>query len=101
MVNSQRYRFPKTVLFGITGLYIILIVATYFLYYIEPYINCVKRILVAQVMALLFQVVLNYVNYHSKNKIFILTTLFISAMIVSGVLSTFFNLELMCKYFGI
>lgn len=100
MKNSQRFKFPKTVLFGITSLYIILMLATYFLYYKESVIVCAKRMLLAQTLALVFQVVLNYVNYHSKNKIVILATLFVSAMLFLGALSAFFNLGLMCEVYG-
>lgn len=100
MTNSQRYKFPKTVLFGITALYLIVMIATYFLYFKEPVIICAKRLLVAQSIALFFQIVLNYINYHSKNKIVILATLFVSSMLVLGVLSAFFNLGLMCEIYG-
>ncbi|MCG2419667.1 hypothetical protein K8089_11595 [Aequorivita sp. F47161] len=100
MKNSQRFKFPKTVLFGITGLYIVLMLATYFLYYKEPVIVCAQRMLVAQSVALVFQVVLNYINYHSTKKIVILATLFFSAMLFMGALSAFFNLGLMCEFYG-
>ena len=75
-------------------------VATYFLYFKEPFVDCAKRLLAAQALALVFQILLNYVNYRSKEKIVILATLFVSAMLFSGVLSSFFNFELMCKYLG-
>ncbi|WP_026451676.1 hypothetical protein [Aequorivita capsosiphonis] len=100
MINSQRFKFPKTVLFGITALYIILMLATYFLYFKEPVIVCAKRMLVAQSLALVFQVILNYVNYHSNRKIVIFATLFVSAMLVMGAISAFFNLGLMCEIYG-
>jgi len=100
MANSQRFRFPKTVLFGITALYLILMIATYFLYFKEPVIVCAQRMLVGQSIALVFQVVLNYVNYHSNRKIVILATLFVSAMLFMGALSAFFNLGLMCEIYG-
>lgn len=74
--------------------------ATYFLYYKEPVIVCAKRMLVAQSLALVFQVVLNYISYHSKNKIVIFATLFVSAMLFLGALSAFFNLGLMCELYG-
>ncbi|MDN3725380.1 hypothetical protein QRD02_13410 [Aequorivita sp. SDUM287046] len=101
MNNSQRFRFPKTVLFGITALYIIIMLATYFLYYNEPTVGCAKRLLIAQTIALIVQVILNYINYHSHRKIVVLATLFVSTMIVMGVISSFFTLELMCGYYGI
>jgi len=100
MRNSQRFKFPKTVLFGITVLYIVLMLATYFLYYKEPVIVCAQRMLTAQGLALLFQVALNYINYHSKNKIVILATLFVSAMLFIGALTAFFNLGMMCQFYG-
>jgi hypothetical protein len=100
MTNSRRFKFPKTVLFGITALYIILMLATYFLYYKEPVIVCTQRMLVAQSVALVFQIILNYINYHSKNKIVILASLFISTMLALGALSAFFNLGLMCELYG-
>lgn len=56
--------------------------------------------LVGQSIALVFQVVLNYVNYHSKQKIVILATLFVSTMLLMGALSAFFNLGLMCEFYG-
>lgn len=87
-------------MFGITSLYILVIILTYALYFKEPVIDCAKRLMFGQVIALLFQVVLNYFNYHSQNKIVVLATLFVSAMIFSGVLSSFFQLELLCKYLG-
>lgn len=100
MINSKRFRFPKTVLFGITVLYIILILTTYFLYYKEPIIICAKKMLVAQFIALAFQIVMNYINYHSNKKIVILATLFISAMLLFGAISAFLNLGLMCELYG-
>lgn len=100
MANSQRFRFPKTVLFGITALYIVLMVATYILYYKEPVIVCAQRMLTAQTIALIVQVGLNYINYHTNKKIIVLATLFVSAMIFLGALSAFFNLGLMCEFYG-
>ena len=100
MTNSQRFKFPKTVVFAITALYIVVMVATYFLYYKEPTIICAQRLLVSQTIAWVFQVVLNYVNYHSHRKIVVLATLFISAMLFMGVLSSFFNLGIMCEVYG-
>lgn len=95
-----RYRFPKTVLFGITVLYVVLMFLTYTLYYKEPVIVCAKRMLVAQSIALAFQIILNYFNYRSSNKIVVLATLFISVMLFFGALSAFFNLGLMCELYG-
>lgn len=100
MTNVQRFKFPKTVLFVITTLYIILMLATYFLYFKDPFIACAKRMLVAQCIALVFQGVLNYVNYKSQRKIVVLATLFVSAMLFSGVLSAFFNLKITCQFYG-
>lgn len=100
MTNSQRFKFPKTVLFGITGAYIVLIIATYFFYYKEPVKICATRMMVAQSIALVFQIVLNYVNYHSNRKIVILATLFVSSMILFSAISAFFNLGLMCEIYG-
>lgn len=100
MANSQRFKFPKTILFGITALYVVLMLATYYLYYKEPVIVCAQRMLAAQGLALLFQVALNYINYHSKNKIVILATLFVSAVIFFGALTAFFNLAMMCEIYG-
>ncbi|SDW30063.1 hypothetical protein [Aequorivita viscosa] len=100
MRNSQRFKFPKTVLFGITTAYLVLIIATYLYYYKEPIIVCAQRMLVAQGIALLFQVFLNYINYHSVNKIVVLATLFISSILLFGAISAFFNLGLMCELYG-
>ena len=100
MTNSNRFRFPKTVLFGITAAYFVLIVATYFLYFKEPVEVCAKRMMIAQIIALAFQIGLNYINYRSKNKIVILATLFISSMLLFGAISAFFNLGLMCEIYG-
>lgn len=100
MTQTTRFKFPKTVLFGITAIYVAIMIITYYMYYKEPYIFCAKRVLLSQAIALGFQVVLNYVNFHSRKKIVILATLFISAMLLSGVLSSFFKLELMCRYLG-
>ena len=73
--------------------------ATYFVYYKEPFINCAKQLVILLAIALGFQTVLNYVNYRSNEKIVILATLFVSAMVFSGVLSAFFNLRLMCEFY--
>ena len=100
MSSSKRYKFPKTVLLGFTVAYVILMVATYFLYYKEPVIVCAQRMLVAQAVALGFQIVLNYVNYRSNNKIVIFLTLFISSILLFGAISAFFNLGLMCEIYG-
>lgn len=76
--NSQRFKFPKTVLFGITALH--RFDAGYlFSFFKEPIIVCAQRMLTAQGLALMFQVAPNYINYHSQNKIVILATLFVSA----------------------
>lgn|SRR5690606_4603932 len=99
MVNSQRFRFPKTVLFGISVIYIVVLFLTYFLYYQEPTVSCARRLLIAQGLAFALQIILNYINYHSKNKIVILSTLFISSIIVAGVLSSFFTFSLMCDLY--
>lgn len=100
MTNSKRFKFPKMVVFGITALYIVLIIATYFIFFKEPTELCAKRMMSIQVVALLFQMVLNYVNYQSENKIVILATLFISATIMLGAISAFFNLRIMCGFYG-
>ncbi len=100
MRNSQRFKFPKTVLFGISVVYILLMIATYFLYYKEPIKICASRMLIAQSIALVFQIGLNYVNYHSNKKIVVLATLFVSSMILFGAISGFFNLGLMCEIYG-
>jgi len=100
MENPKRFRFPKTVLLGITILYIVLMLATYTLYFKEPVIVCAKRMLVAQFIALVFQIILNYVGYRSANKIVVLAMLFISTMLFFGALSAFFNLGLMCEIYG-
>ena len=99
MTSFKRYKFPKTVVFGITVAYVILMIATYFLYYKEPVIVCAQRMLVAQAVALGFQIVLNYVNYRSNNKIVIFLTLFISSILLFGAISAFFNLGLMCEIY--
>lgn len=99
MVNSQRFKFPKTVLFGISGIYIVIIFMTYFIYYQEPTVSCATKLLIYQALTFAFQIVLNYINYHSKSKIVILATLFISSIIVAGVLSSFFTFSMMCDLF--
>lgn len=101
MNNSQRFRFPKTVLFGITAIYIIIMVATYFLYYKEPEIKCAQELLILQGIALIVQVILNYINYHSNEKIVVLLTLFISSMNLLGVISAFFNFHLLCELYAV
>jgi len=88
------------VLFGITILYIVLMVATYILYYKEPVIVCAENMLLAQSLAFVFQIFLTYVGHRSNNKILILAVLFSSAMLFLGALSAFFNLGLMCDFYG-
>src|SRR5690554_2204428 len=100
MTNPRRFRFPKTVLFGITFLYIVIILATYFLYYKEPTLGCAKQLLILQSVAFIIQIALNYFNYHSRNKIVILLTLFVSSMNLLGVLSSFFNFRLLCDLYA-
>lgn len=100
MENTRRFKFPKTVVFGITALYILLILATYFLFHDGPTEVCAKKMISAQIVAMLFQGVFNYVNYRSENKIVILATLFISATIMIGAISAFFNLRMMCEFYG-
>lgn len=99
MENSQRFRFPKTVVFGISLAYIIVILITCFYYYQEPTIACAQRLLSMQLVALVFQAILNYFNYRSQKKIVILATLFISSMILMGVLSAFFNFGIICEVY--
>lgn len=98
--NFKKIQISKMVLFGITALYIVLIVATYFIFHDGPTEICARNMMSAQVVALLFQIVLNYVNYRSENKIVILTTLFVSTTIMLGALSAFFNLRVMCDFYG-
>lgn len=100
MTNPRRYKFPKTVVFGITVAYVILMVATYYFYYKEPIIVCAQQMLVSQAVAFGFQIVLNYVNNRSNNKIVIFLTLFISSVLLFGAIIAFFNLGLMCKFYG-
>lgn len=100
MTDPKRYRFPKTFVFIITALYLVLIAATYILFYKGVTEVCAKRMISAQVVALLFQILLNYVNYRSQQKIVILATLFISAAIMLGAISAFFNLQMMCQFYN-
>ncbi|HLS11950.1 MAG TPA: hypothetical protein VK050_07295 [Flavobacteriaceae bacterium] len=100
MTNSDRFKFPKRVVFGITILYLVLILLTYLLLHKEPIELCAKRMMSAQVVALLFQCVLNYVNYRSKDKIIILATLFVSAAIMAGAIVAFMNLPFLCEYYS-
>ncbi len=97
MRNSQRFKFPKTVLFGISVVYVFIIAFTYFSYYREPLIACAQRLLIVELIAGVIQVILNYINYHSQNKIVVLTTLFISSMILVGLLSAFFGFGIICE----
>lgn len=99
-MGYQRFKLPKTVLFTISALYVFLMIATYILYYKEPVIVCAERMLIAQGFAMVIQIILNYIAYRSKNKILILTILFISTMLFLGALSGFFNLGLMCEFYG-
>lgn len=100
MTHSKRFRFPKAVVFAITALYLILIVATYFLYFKEPYTACAKRLMLGLFLGLIFQMALNYVNFRSSRKIVILATLFVSSVLFSGALSSFFNFRIMCRFLG-
>lgn len=100
MTNSKRFRFPKTVVFVITAFYLVLIVATYFLHFKEPFTACAKRLMLGLSVGLVFQIVLNYVNFQSPRKIVILATLFISSVLFSGALSSFFNFRMMCQFLG-
>lgn len=100
MSVNKRFKFPKTVVFSISLLYVVLIVATYLVYYKGATEVCARRMLGAQVIALLFQIVLNYVHYRSEQKIIVLATLFISATIMLGAISSFFNLPLLCSIYS-
>ena len=100
MTSSDRFKFPKRVVFGITILYLVLIVLTYFLMHKEPIELCAKRMMGAQVFALILQGILNYVNYRSQDKIIVLATLFVSATIMAGAIVAFINLPFMCEYYS-
>jgi len=100
MTNSDRFKLPKRVVFGITVLYLILILVTYLLLFKEPVEECARRMISAQVFALIFQCILNYINYRSKDKIIILATLFVSATVLAGAIIAFFNLPLLCDYYS-
>lgn len=100
MANSQRYRFPKTVVFIFTIVSILVMLLSYFLYYRIESTFCADNLMIAQAIALVFQIILNYINYSSSQKIVILATLFTSAAILLGVLSSFFYFRLMCAIFG-
>ena len=100
MTTSQRFRFPKTVVFIFTIVSILVIVLSYFLYYRVDNTFCADNLMIAQAIALGFQLILNYINYRSNNKIVILATLFVSSAILLGVLSSFFYFRFMCNIFG-
>ncbi len=61
---------------------------------------CAERMLIAQGFAMVIQIILNYIAYRSKHKTVIITILFISTMLFLGALSGFFNLGLMCEFYG-
>lgn len=99
MALSKRFRFPKITVMGITILFILIIVLTIVLFYKEPTKACAAGFLRVEVFALVIQLVLNYYNYRSENKIVILATLFVSAMILFSILTSFFNFSLMCELY--
>jgi len=99
MANSRRYRFPKIVVTGISVAFIILIILTWVLFHKEPTKACALRFLRVEIFALILQLVLNYINYRSENKIVVLATMFISTMILFSVLMSFFNFRLMCELY--
>jgi|SRR5690554_1396034 len=99
MTNHGRYRFPKIVVTAISVVFIILIVLTWVLFHKEPTRACAVRFLRVEVFALILQLILNYINHRSENKIVILATMFISSMILFSVLMSFFNFNLMCELY--
>jgi hypothetical protein len=100
MTTSQRFRFPKTAVFIFTIINLLVMLLSYFLYYRVDNTFCADNLMIAQAVALAFQLLLNYLNYISNNKIVILATLFISATLLLGVLSSFFYFRFMCNIFG-
>ena len=99
MTYSRRYRFPKIVVTGISVGFIILIILTFALFNKEPTKECALRFLRVEVFALILQLILNYINYRSENKIVVLATMFISTMILFSVLMSFFNFSMMCELY--
>lgn len=99
MTNSRQYQFPKIVVTGISVAFIILIILTWVLFHKEPTKECALRFLRVEVFALILQLILNYINHRSENKIVVLATMFISTMILFSVLMSFFNFRLMCELY--
>lgn len=100
MKNSKRFRFTKIAVTAFTVIFLIVIVLTYFLFYQdEAFSACAQRLMIMQFLIFIPQLLLNYFNFRSQKKIVVLATLFISSMLLAGVLSSFFNFRLMCGLF--
>lgn len=93
-------KFPRIVMLCITLLFLVVIAASYFLYYKEPNLNCAKMLITMQLLNLPVQLVLNYFNYKSRWKIVVYATLFIGSVSFTGVLYSFFNFRLLCAMFA-
>lgn len=99
MALSKRFRFPKITVIGLTVLLLLITVFTFVLYYKEPTKACAAGFIRVEIFALIIQFFLNYFNYKSEKKIVILATLFISAMILFSMITSFFNFSLMCELY--
>lgn len=99
MEKSNRYRFPKTTVFGFTLLFILVIVLTVVFFYKEPTKACAAGFLRVQIFALIIQLILNYINFRSEKKIVILATLFVSAMVLFSIITSFLNFRMMCELY--
>ncbi len=99
MALSGRYKFPKITVIVFSLLHIAVGLLTYFIYFNESTEACAKQLLPFQLLAFVGQLILNYVNYRSENKIVILTTLFIASIVLFGVISAFFSLPTLCSIY--
>lgn len=97
--NLHRYRFPKITVFGITVIFILIIILTVSLFYKDSTRECAQGFLRVEIFAFVVQLLLNYVNFRSQNKIIVLATLFASSMVLFSVLLSFFNFQMMCELY--
>ncbi|TQD35385.1 hypothetical protein [Haloflavibacter putidus] len=99
MTLSSRYKFPQITVIVFSVLHVVVGLLSYVIYFNESTEACARQLLPFQLLAFAGQLLLNYVNYRSENKIVILTTLFIASIILFGVISAFFSLPTLCSIY--
>jgi len=96
MMKNDRFKFPKWTVTVFTFVLLVILVLSYFIFYVPDVGKCSKLLLFSEGIALILQLILNRINWKSNLKIVILATLFISASILASVIWRLITYHLIC-----